>query len=121
MAATARSAMRASMRFASRPAARTSIPTFTQRAAFSVSSSSRKSEVIKETEVPVSVYSPDSRGVASANTGDHFSIPVRHPSTTQEPVADVDVVKPLSEKVYSQMPATMQKMSVMGKVIIVTG
>lgn len=120
MVAIARSAMRATMRLATRPVARNAVPAFTQRATFSASSSWLKSEVIKETEVPVSVYSPDSKGVASANS-DHFSIPVRHTSQGQGPVADTDVVKPLTEKVFSQMPATMQRMSVMGKVIIVTG
>ncbi|KAJ4293722.1 hypothetical protein N0V88_005230 [Collariella sp. IMI 366227] len=59
----------------------TSRPTFiraaaTQRAAFSLTTSRLKSEVIKETEVPVSIYSPDSKGIASANS-DHFSIPIK--------------------------------------------
>ncbi|EHA50747.1 hypothetical protein MCOR27_008619 [Pyricularia oryzae] len=84
----------------------------------------KKSEVIKETEVPVSVYTPDSKGVASGNS-DHFSIPVKGSSraaVAQPPTPEEDEpVVPLSSKVYSQMPGTMQKMSVYGKTIIITG
>ncbi|KAK1782221.1 short-chain dehydrogenase [Copromyces sp. CBS 386.78] len=92
----------------------------TQRAAFSVSIRNLKSEVVKETEVPVSIYSPDSKGAASANTGDHFSIPVKPRQQVEESEPD-EHVKPLEDKVYRQMPRTLQKMSVMGKVIIITG
>ncbi|GAB1315736.1 Bacilysin biosynthesis oxidoreductase bacc [Madurella fahalii] len=92
-----------------------------QRAAFSVSAGRMKSEVIKETEVPVSVYNPDAKGVASS-TSDHFSIPVKNGSRVPTPIAEEeDAVSPLEEKVYRQMPRTMQRMSVMGKVIIITG
>lgn len=92
-----------------------------QRAAFSVTAGRKKSEVVKETEVPVSVYNPDGKGVATG-TSDHFSIPVK-PSARNQAAAEEpeDVVTPLQDKVYRQMPRTMQKMSVMGKVIIITG
>lgn len=129
-----RLAAQAILRHASRPGTRvahstsTKAPAFiqrsalTQRAAFSVAASRFKPEVIKEAEVPVSIYSPDAKGVASPNS-DHFSIPVRHTRQVQEPVnnSETEVVAPLSEKLYSRLPATMQKMTVMGKVIIVTG
>jgi len=84
-----------------------------------VSASRLKSEVIKETEVPVSVYSPDSKN-AGSSASSHHTIPVKRPT---EPVveAEEDAVEPLTNKVYQQMPRTLQKMSVMGKVIIVTG
>jgi len=107
----------------SRPAlARVAVSPFSQRAAFSVSAGRFKSEVIKETEVPVSVYSPDSKGVASGNS-DHFSIPVKSAgSAAPEPIPEEeDAVVPLQGKVFSQMPRTLQKMSVFGKVIIITG
>lgn len=92
-----------------------------QRAAFSVSASRMKSEVIKETEIPVSVYSPDAKGVASSNS-DHFKIPVQPGAVAPEAAAeDQETVAPLQEKVYRQMPRTLQKMSIMGKVVIVTG
>jgi hypothetical protein len=94
-----------------------------QRAAFSVSASRTKSEVIKETEVPVSIYSPDSKGVAS-NNSDHFSIPIKAGASAraQDPIVEEeDAVVPLQDKIYNQMPRTLQKMSVHGKVIIITG
>jgi len=98
-----------------------SVPSVAQRAAFSISARNFKSEVIKETEVPVSVYNPDSKGVASSNS-EHFSIPVKAGSRAPEPlVEEEDKVAPLEDRVYRQMPRTLQKMSVMGKVIIITG
>ncbi|KAK3682572.1 hypothetical protein B0T22DRAFT_288568 [Podospora appendiculata] len=96
-------------------------PSVAHRVALSMSARRFKSEVIKETEVPVSVYTPDSKGAASGNS-DHFSIPVKSGSRAPEPIAEEEeTITPLEEKVYKQMPPTMQKMSVFGKVIIVTG
>lgn len=70
----------------------------------------------------MSVYNPDSKGVASSNSVEHFSIPVKPGSRAPEPIVEEDdKVSPLEERVYRQMPRTLQKMSVMGKVIIVTG
>lgn len=105
----------------SRPAIGRAPVSVAQRAAFSVSAGRLKSEVIKETEVPVSVYNPDAKGVASSSS-DHFSIPVKNGARPPVPVAEEEeAVTPLEEKVYKQMPRTLQKMSVMGKVIIITG
>jgi hypothetical protein len=124
MAAAARTARLAPRLAAiSRPTvARAGIAPVAQRAAFSASAGRFKSEVIKETEVPVSVYSPDAKGVASGNS-DHFSIPVKSAGApAPEPIVEEeDAVVPLQEKVFKQMPRTLQKMSVMGKVIIITG
>jgi NAD(P)-dependent dehydrogenase (short-subunit alcohol dehydrogenase family) len=103
-----------------RPAVIRTTPSTCQRAAFSISANRFKSEVIKEMEVPVSVYSPDSKGVASGNS-DHFSIPVKPGRQAPEPVAEDEEVVPLDQKVYQQMPRTLQNMSVHGKVIIITG
>lgn len=123
MAAVARS-IRLATRLSAAPRpvmARSVAVTTNGRAAFSLSTRKLKSEVIKETEVPVTVYNPDAKGVASA-TSDHFSIPVKPTPTTHEPVADeADQLTPLDEKVFKQMPRTLQKMSVMGKVIVITG
>lgn len=124
MSFVARSALRASRLVAMPrpPVARQVMPLISARS-FSVQLPQFKNEVIKETEVPVSVYTPDSKGVASGNS-DHFSIPVRTkgapPPPAVEPEENTDVT-PLDQKVYEQMPPTMQKMSVMGKVIIITG
>lgn len=124
--AAARSALRMTSRMAAmpRPAAPRALPALAQRAFLSGSTAPRKSEVIKETEVPVSMYAPDSKGVGHANSSDHSSIPVRRnpqgppPAVEEEPMK---TVTPLTNEVYSQMPATMQKMSVKDKVIIITG
>ncbi|KAL2146736.1 hypothetical protein VTI28DRAFT_2571 [Corynascus sepedonium] len=125
MAAAARTARLAPRLAAiSRPAvARVGTSSVAQRAAFSVSARQMKSEVIKETEVPVTVYNPDHKGVASGNSADHFSIPVKNGAATNTEVNadDLDAVTPLQDKVYRQMPRTLQKMSVHGKVIIITG
>ncbi len=123
MAAAART-MRLASRLISVPrlsAARTAAPTLSRRATFSVSARTLKSSVVHENEVPVTVYTPDSKGVASSNS-DHFSIPVKSGSAAPSHHAEEDdSVSPLEEKVYSQLPRTLQRMSVMGKVVIVTG
>lgn len=125
MAAT-RSALRLTSRMATIPrtgAVRNALPAFTQRAFLSGSTAPRKSEVIKETEVPVSVYTPDAKGVNSASS-DHSSIPVRRIPPGPKPALEEEPMKtitPLSNEVFSKMPATMQKMTVKDKVIIITG
>ncbi len=89
------------------------------RRAFGVTSTrSKNSGVIHESEVPISVYSPDAKGAASG------SIPVSRSAGGKpgpiNPEEDGDVT-PLTEQVYRNMPPTLQKMSVMGKVVIITG
>ena len=69
-------------------------------------------------EIPVSNYAPGAKSASG-------SIPVNRASAAGKP-APIDAeedgdVTPLSQQVYSTMPPTMQKMSVMGKVVIVTG
>lgn len=89
---------------------------------FSLSAARLKSDVVQETEVPVSVYSPDSKG-AAGSTSDHFSIPVNRDDAKPKPFPaeeDGDII-PLTKKVYADMPPMMQKMSVMDKVVVVTG
>jgi hypothetical protein len=88
--------------------------------AFSNLEAKPKSEVVRGQEIPVSVYTPDPKGVGS----EHFSIPVRANAVRKDapapPPENEDVV-PLTKKVFDTMPPTMQKMSVHGKVIIITG
>jgi len=93
-----------------------------QRAAFSVSAVRSKSDVVAETEIPVSVYSSDSRG-AAGSTSDHFSIPVNRDDAKPRPIPTEENtdVTPLTKKVYRDMPPMMQKMSIMDKVVVVTG
>ncbi|KAI0483631.1 short chain dehydrogenase [Xylaria cf. heliscus] len=116
--------LRMSRAAAPRIAART--PVFRANAAaqrtFSISAVRPKSDVVQESEVPVSVYSPDSKGSAGS-TSDHFSIPVNRDDAKPKPFPpeeDGDVI-PLSHEVYRKMPPMMQKMSVMDKVVVVTG
>lgn len=67
-------------------------------------------------EIPVSVYSPDAKGAASG------SIPVQKAGKPEPITPDENgPVTPLTAKVYQTLPPTMQKMSVMGKVVVVTG
>ena len=86
----------------------------------------KKTEVIKESEVPVSLYAPDAKGVPAADA-DRFTVPVKKDAETatntrpQELEVEDEKVIPLEEDVYKTLPPTMQKMSVMGKVVIVTG
>lgn len=130
MASAVRTLRMASRMALPRPAAASlrATPIFTQRAFLSGSTAPRKSEVIKETEIPVSVYTPDAKNVGSGSSSasDHTTttLPVKRGAQNPEPVAPeepMQVVKPLAAEVYAKMPATMQKMSVMGKVIIITG
>lgn len=79
-----------------------------------------KSDVVRETEVPVSNYSADAKG---SGASDHYSIPVNREAAQPTPFPspeDADVV-PLTREVYDTMPPMMQKMTVMDKVVIVTG
>lgn len=123
MASAARALRMTSRMALPRPAATRALPAFAQRAFLSGSTAPRKSEVIKETEIPVSVYTPDAKGTNQA-TSDHSSIPVRRnpqgppPDVEEEPMRKIT---PLSDEAYAKMPATMQKMTVKDKVIIITG
>lgn len=116
--AAARSALRLSTRFAPRVAIRSHAAR-----PFSISAPVFKSDVVREKEIPVSVYAPDAKGTGQS---DHFSIPVREhdsrpPTESPLPTPENDNVVPLTRKTYDSMPPMMQKLSVMGKTIIVTG
>lgn len=91
--------------------------------AFTNSAIRYSSDVVRETEVPVSVYAPDSKG-SGTSSSDHFSIPVSRENAKPTPFPtgpENDDVVPLTQKVYNSMPPMMQKMSIMDKVVIVTG
>lgn len=116
--AAARSAFRLTTRFAPRVAIRSQAAR-----PFSVSARAFKSDVVSEKEVPVSVYAPDAKGTGQS---DHFSIPVREhdsrpPTESPVPGPENDDVVPLTRKTFDSMPPMMQKLSVMGKTIVVTG
>lgn len=112
------SAVRSSVFRATKLAAR-STPTFTRvpRAFFSASARARDDvEIISEREIPVSTYNGKGEKV-----GRHSTIPVRGTTTIEAAEQAADQVKPLTKNVYNAMPKTMQKMSMMDKVVIVTG
>ena len=117
------SAIRSGLVRATNIATRSSV--FTQ-AARPLSTTARlaKREIISEREIPVSSYTPDARGsISGSAAGEQYSIPVR-----RDPVIEVhnnqsdgERVQPMTKRAYEAIPPTMQKMSVMGKVVIVTG
>ncbi|KAK2033957.1 short-chain dehydrogenase [Colletotrichum zoysiae] len=117
--AAARSAFRLTTRFAApRVASRSQAAR-----PFSISARAFKSDVVSEKEIPVSVYAPDAKG---AGQSDHFSIPVREhdsrpPTESPIPGPENDDVVPLTRKTFESMPPMMQKLSVMGKTIVITG
>lgn len=93
-------------------------PTFR---AFATESKALKREIISEKQIPVTAFKPDGPsshgGIA---TPLHFKIPVG--GAKLDPVAEQpQAVTPLSKAMYAKLPATLQKMTVMDKVIIVTG
>jgi hypothetical protein len=116
------SGIRSGLVRATRVASRSSV--FTQ-AARPISTTARlyKREIISEKQIPVSSYTPDAKGsLTGSATGEHYTIPVRpDPEVVVPGEVEVETVTPMSQQVYDSLPPTMQKMSVFGKVVIVTG
>ncbi|CEJ90922.1 Putative Short chain dehydrogenase [[Torrubiella] hemipterigena] len=78
-----------------------------------------KKSVIREKEIPVTIY--DGPGQGDKHT---VSVPEsagKVPSESPVPAPENDAVQPLSKKVYDSMPHTMRNMTVHGKTIIITG
>ncbi|KAH8816115.1 hypothetical protein F5884DRAFT_818243 [Xylogone sp. PMI_703] len=112
------SALRSSVFRATRLTSRAT-PTLARapRALFSGSAKLRDDvEIIAEREIPVSVY--NGKGEAQ---GRHSTIPVRGTTTSLEAGAEAESVKPLTKGTFNAMPKTLQKMSIMDKVVIITG
>ncbi|KAF7540629.1 hypothetical protein G7054_g1259 [Neopestalotiopsis clavispora] len=104
---------------APRTSAPRAVPAATR--AFQKSAIRMKSDVVQETEIPVSVYSTDTKGTGQSSS-DHFSIPVSRENAKPTPMpTEGETVTPLTQQVYETLPPTMQKMSIMDKVVIVTG
>ncbi len=80
-------------------------------------------EIISEKEIPVSSYTPDGTGTATGSSGaQRSSIPVRPDPTIEVPVeTNTEKLVPLTKAVYDKLPGTLQKMTVMDKLVIVTG
>lgn len=83
-----------------------------------VSNTDTKKSVIREREVPVTVY--------GAGHGDKHTVHVpdaasQVPFDSPIPSPDHESIQPLSRKVFENMPRTLRNMTVYGKTIIVTG
>lgn len=73
-----------------------------------------KREVIAEKQIPVAEY--------VNNSPKRSSIPVRDDPDVEVPLPEVPkTVKPLTREMYEKLPKALQKLTVMDKVIIITG
>jgi hypothetical protein len=111
------SAVRTSFMRAANLASRRTAPTIGKHAirAFTTTPKANDYEVISEKEIPATQYKPGSGA-------QRVTIPVEEShSAPAAKEAAVDVVTPLTESAFKGMSPTMQKMSLMGKVVVVTG
>jgi hypothetical protein len=91
--------------------ARVARPAFSQAARANLTTGARFREPVPEVvaahEVPTTTYADG-----------HLE---RSTLTVDQNLKDTDSLGPLSQNVYNQLPPTMQKMSLMNKVVVVTG
>lgn len=87
---------------------------------FSATACTFKKEVIRETEIPVSVYNPDGKRATGGSAADHYKINVVNNSPADAP-APSDNVQCLTQSQFEKLPKTVRDMTVFGKVVIVTG
>jgi hypothetical protein len=95
-----------------RSASRAAAPSFTKttRANFSVGAK-RMQEVVAERKIPTSSY--------VGGTAQRSTIAVGDEHVVSTPT--VEKVTPLTQAVFNSMTPSMQKMTIMGKVVVVTG
>ena len=106
----ARSVTRSALRASTRAAA-PAVPKI-GRATFVASAKLRKADpLIPQSEVPTSAYSGGEVSRSTISVG----------GAAAHPVEEVVTVTPLTEEMYKKMTPMMQKMSLFGKVIIITG
>ncbi|UNI18273.1 Sorbose reductase [Purpureocillium takamizusanense] len=119
MSFAARNALRLSRAAAPRVSARAAAPRFfSVTRANRVSDTPNKKSVVREKEVPVTVY--------GAGHGEKHMVNVHEdaakvPYDSPVPPPDHDAIQPLSRKTFEAMPWTLRNMTVYGKTIIVTG
>jgi hypothetical protein len=90
---------------------------FTVARAMSSATTPLKREIISEKAIHNTSYNNDGSSAATVH-----SIPVRPNPDIEVPVeTDANKVVPLTQATYKGMTPMMQKMSIMGKVVIVTG
>lgn len=109
------SAIRTSFARASRAATRSNLVFVKAARPLTTSARLYQREIIAEKKIPIASFTDDKEAVRT-------SIPVRDDPEIEVPVEVGEVnVKPLSREIYDKLPITMQKMTVMDKVVIVTG
>lgn len=88
---------------------------------YTTESKNLKREIISEKQVPVTAFQPDGpSSLGGTSTPHHLKVPVG--SVKSDAAAEpTPALTPLSQDLYAKLPATVQKMTVMGKVVIVTG
>ncbi|KAK8150784.1 hypothetical protein G3M48_008113 [Beauveria asiatica] len=89
--------------------------TATQR----VSDTPKKNSVVREKEVPATIY--DGPGSGDKRTVRVPEGAAQIPFDSPAPPAENEAVEPLTKKVYEALPRTVQNMTVFGKTIIITG
>ncbi|KAF4971562.1 hypothetical protein FZEAL_9807 [Fusarium zealandicum] len=119
MSAAARNALRLS-RAAAPAFPRTAVRCFSATRVNRVHDTANKKSVVREKEVPVTVYS------AGQGTGDKHTVNVsdnsaRVPHDSPVPPTENEIVQPLTRKIFEQLPQTMRDMTVYGKTVILTG
>lgn len=110
MSAIRTSVFRAAAR-ATRPAAMAARP-------LSTSARMMRREVIAEKQIPVSSYADPESHVAQRST-----IPVRNDPEIEQPADETAGLRapPLTKAQFNKLPKSIQKQTVMDKVVIVTG
>jgi hypothetical protein len=103
----ARSVARASTRAGLR-----AIPMKTARASFITSTKVNADPLVPQSTIPTSSYAGGEVQRSTLDVG----------ANAEAPEADAkDIVTPLSQQVYNAMTPSMKKMTLMGKVVVITG
>lgn len=76
------------------------------------SKNDRADPLVPQSEVPLSSYADGAVERSTVTVGS---------SINETPIPEAEVVTPLTRAIYNSMPANLQKMTLMGKVVIVTG
>jgi NAD(P)-dependent dehydrogenase (short-subunit alcohol dehydrogenase family) len=119
MSFAARNALRLGRVAAPRaPVSQSATRFFSATRAAGVSDTAHKKSVVREKEVPVTVYG---QGQGEKQTVQVPEGAAQVPFDSPVPPTENDVVQPLTKKVFETMPQTMKNMSVFGKTIIITG
>ncbi|OAR00201.1 hypothetical protein LLEC1_01179 [Akanthomyces lecanii] len=120
MSFAARNVLRLSR--AAAPVSRLQVTTsraFSATAIQRVSDTTKKNNVVREKEVPATIYDgPGSGDKRTVQVPDGAS---KIPFDSPQPPAENEAVEPLTKKAYEALPRTVKSMTVFGKTIIITG